>query len=928
VLRSLTLQLVDAYGNAAAPAPGAAAMEVQLCPLAKRAHEGEGEGEDAGGAAGAEAPPPATVAPASGKATRRLDGQGGVTFGDVRLCAPGPGRYVLRAKVAPPRSAAAAAAPAPAAIACATMALAVAPTNRVSEVQLTLLRQAGAQEAEEEAEEEEDKDAPGDAEAVTTVAAGGALRCRVVLVTEDGLAPPPEAAEGLTVWLVPPPPDTADVAWPTPPSGPIPLTALPAAAGGGDGGDGAPLRFCSEALRCAGAYTLRAEFRETRRALTATASAAERRPVAAPPRRVQVAPGPAAALRLVMLPPDASLAVANGGAEEARLLLRRAVLALTDAHGNKATPPPGGAVTACIVWPGGDAGGARAAGGARPPAGASLPSLEGDARDLTRRFAPATGHVTFKPLTLAPGSGALPTPGGGGGGGGSATALRCALRFSAAPGDFTLDVPVAMTDRAAQLAELNAAAKAAADAAAAERAAEAERKGAKAALEHAKRARDSAAQRVCAAAQRAGVPQRAPRDMVAARLAEAEAAAQRAAAAAAGAVRAPPRASKRGAASQRNAGASVPASLEACLSSRTPDVLGAAADLAYVEDAALCRALSWNLGARMLTCVVRQRGAMQALRAKLRAGRWHDAPICSFLSLDMVAASKAGIMTLPEALRHYAVDGEAPQCAARRAAWLRAALAGGCDTHLRLGMPHLADGKGADAAPVAGLTPRGLLGHAVNLLRPSVPGLRRSVWHALLSNALVFEDLACATEYKAALAARNWGCPTLITLDGERIQSNGVTDGGRPPPARLEDMEYYFGSAPTAAGAGDAGGGGGADDDGGGGGGDAGAEDEEVEALRALMAECDARAKAEAAYTRAKQAADAADAAAVTAPRAPGASKRAAAAAAAAAAGAGGGGGGDDDDDEASPPRPAQRHKTAGCATPLPLHACCPLCSC
>jgi len=161
------------------------------------------------------------------------------------------------------------------------------------------------------------------------------------------------------------------------------------------------------------------------------------------------------------------------------------------------------------------------------------------------------------------------------------------------------------------------------------------------------------------------------------------------------------------------------------------------------------------------------------------------------------------------------VPGEPPAAAARREAGLRAAAGG--EELLRPPLPH-------EAKPGAGIVPTGLVAHAINLIRPAERGLRRSVWHALLtSSVLLFDTLPHAAAYREACTAAGAACGTLITLDCEKVAGNGITDGARPC-GPLASLPTYFGAAPAD-----------------------GAADGPAHALRALQAECEALAAAEAA---------------------------------------------------------------------------------
>ena len=329
-------------------------------------------------------------------------------------------------------------------------------------------------------------------------------------------------------------------------------------------------------------------------------------------------------------------------------------------------------------------------------------------------------------------------------------------------------------------------------------------------------------------------------------------------------------------------------SLEAVLAARDPGVIGAVADLAYVEDDALCRAASWHVGSRMLMCVVRDRATLETRRAALREGRWRNLPICAFLALDMAPLANSQSIALDQLLNRYAVPGEPRAFAQKRAAWVRAACDGTVDPPVGLLLPHNSGpqrNSGAGAALEKGLG-TGLIGHLVNLVRPAVAGHRRSVLWAAMQDTLLFDTLQNAMAYKAAMVRANARCPALLSLECERVTSNGITEGGKPPGPKVTDLEAYFGGAP----AGDA--------------------DEELAALRALLAETETLAQAEEDMRRAEAAAAGGEAAPVRA------GKRAAAA----AADDGGEDMSDADDEE---PQHHGRKSGCVCAAPVCLRACC-----
>jgi hypothetical protein len=234
--------------------------------------------------------------------------------------------------------------------------------------------------------------------------------------------------------------------------------------------------------------------------------------------------------------------------------------------------------------------------------------------------------------------------------------------------------------------------------------------------------------------------------------------------------------------------------------------------------------MSWHVGSRMLACVVTSEDTMMRLREALRKqSAFKTTAICPFVSLDYLTSIGGADMTLEDAIARYSVAGESSADASRKANWLRAACAG-TDPPLTMQLLHRDSGRSRQQ-----YVPVGLIGHAINLIRPAIGGHRRTLWFALIGDALVFDTVKHAGAYRKWCVGANLRCPTLISLDCERLAMSGILEGGKPPPARLTDMESYFASAPAQAG------GSSGDDDGGA----APAENANVAALRQLLLQWD-----------------------------------------------------------------------------------------
>ena len=83
----------------------------------------------------------------------------------------------------------------------------------------------------------------------------------------------------------------------------------------------------------------------------------------------------------------------------------------------------------------------------------------------------------------------------------------------------------------------------------------------------------------------------------------------------------------------------------------------------------------------------------------------------------------------------------------------------------------------------------GLIGSALNLIRPMVKGQRRTVWWSLLGTTLLFDTGAHAVQYrKICTQVLKSGCPNIVALDGSKLM---VRDESQTPlPASLSPRRF------------------------------------------------------------------------------------------------------------------------------------------
>jgi len=268
-----------------------------------------------------------------------------------------------------------------------------------------------------------------------------------------------------------------------------------------------------------------------------------------------------------------------------------------------------------------------------------------------------------------------------------------------------------------------------------------------------------------------------------------------------------------------------------------PGVVGVFARLATVDDARLSAVLSAQYRGLLPVVVVKDPSARNALAA---ARSSDGLPTPDMLALTHVQPFRAA-GPVPEDARSRAIllphSSKISSSASKKkkggtvsalARTLVAAACQGADPPLPFPLPHakvlLAHGARMKAAqqggngnassssasnalvaaappkgvPAADEWPEGCLGYAFNLVRPTKKGARAALLYPLLGQTLVFESLESGSRYREQLATRlRAGCGDVVSLDGGRVSSKGVTSGSgfAVPPAG--SVPWRFGSTPA-----------------------------------------------------------------------------------------------------------------------------------
>ncbi|KAL0055143.1 hypothetical protein WJX82_007626 [Trebouxia sp. C0006] len=232
--------------------------------------------------------------------------------------------------------------------------------------------------------------------------------------------------------------------------------------------------------------------------------------------------------------------------------------------------------------------------------------------------------------------------------------------------------------------------------------------------------------------------------------------------------------------------------IQTCLQTGDPEAVGVLAQLATVDDTALSQVLAAQYRGLLPVLVVQTGACTQRMNQVLQQAHL---PLPDILSLSHSQPYKGQIR------------GETPgqQSCSERAASLLAAACQDSDDLLPLPLPHTRaltqkrprGSGGGNLAPQD--WPQGCLGYAFNLVRPTKPGHRASLLYSLLGNVLLFETLADASAYRELVTQKlESGMADIVTLDGRRITSKGITSGSnfRVPP--LAEAPCCFGSAGQA----------------------------------------------------------------------------------------------------------------------------------
>jgi hypothetical protein len=84
----------------------------------------------------------------------------------------------------------------------------------------------------------------------------------------------------------------------------------------------------------------------------------------------------------------------------------------------------------------------------------------------------------------------------------------------------------------------------------------------------------------------------------------------------------------------------------------------------------------------------------------------------------------------------------------------------------------------------------------INLLQlnPDLEYLRDTLFYQFLGNALIFDDLDSATNYRRSLVARNQPVPLIITMDGIKLAKDGVLNSAAGAGTLPSNLDFVFGS--------------------------------------------------------------------------------------------------------------------------------------
>ncbi|PRW58303.1 Structural maintenance of chromosomes flexible hinge domain-containing 1 [Chlorella sorokiniana] len=592
--------------------------------------------------------------------------------------------------------------------------------------------------------------------------AGTGAEVHVAVLTENGMSLPPGVAAGaLTLKVTPPGGGRSDVvayslAAPSEEAGEEPLQS-----------EDGHFAFQLQELRAAGTYSAVAEYVEQRPELAAGLSKKDATLRSASV-QFQVQPCQPVTLRLEAAQLPDKLAVTNGANAKQRLLLRNAAVQLEDEFGNAA---PGGGVQVRFRL--------RYQGEGVGSSGSQLPALQA-AQGRGQQETDERGRAFLGDLAIAEGSGRA-----------AAGALECELvcealgLYPSSSHELETDgegwavcwaCPVLFSDDAARFAHIERLNQQRGELVTRRDELQQRLAGAQQALEGVQK-EQSKMEKVLASKQKA-LAGPAPESVKSAQRELAKA--QKAAAAQAAAE---PEEALEARYGKGNAAASV----DRALQSGDAGLVGVFAQLATVDDRQLGAVLAASQRGSLAVVVVADAAARQRVAAALARDKY-PAP-------DM--------LPMTNMLPYTGKTGDSPGFAgaSEQAHALQRAACRGADAPLAMPLPHTARmTQLRDKANGLGMSandwPRGCLGFAVNLARPVHKGHRASVLYSMLGQALVFETLRDAEEYKEFLSQKlRHGSSTFLSLDGGRITSNGIVSGASFQVPPVERADYRFGSS-------------------------------------------------------------------------------------------------------------------------------------
>jgi len=233
--------------------------------------------------------------------------------------------------------------------------------------------------------------------------------------------------------------------------------------------------------------------------------------------------------------------------------------------------------------------------------------------------------------------------------------------------------------------------------------------------------------------------------------------------------------------------------LQRCLTLNDSDVVGAFAQLAYVEDPQLSALMAATFPSCLQTLVVKSYQATKRLRQQLTS---LNLTIPSMLPSELIQAFN------PEAEGRNA-GSIRMRNVTERALQLMADACEGTDPPLQMLLPHTRVLRGnpppSNCQLQAEEWPPGCLGYAINLVRPAMKGIRGTILYSQIGRTLMFETLDSAAAYRQLVAqVLRSSLPTVVSLDGGKLSSTGVVAGSGFKVVPVQQAAQCFGMAPDA----------------------------------------------------------------------------------------------------------------------------------